>query len=755
MSRNVVSIIITGQDLSSDQLKGVNANLEQMGQNLQRVGKIGMASGLALAGGLAFAVKGYADMEKGIKNALTLVDAQGVEFERMEEGMTGLARKLSLELGQSATEISEGFYQVLSAGAKAGTEGFRELIEISLKLARTSRLETAVAVEMLADTVNAFRFELSETERVANVFFTTSKLVATTIGQLNEAMTTAAPTAASLNVDLETTATTLAALAAQGVKAGEAGTAFRQILLRLSAPTDAAKNKLAELNVTLFDEKEEMRDLLDVFEELRVSMQDMTDKQRTHTLETLVGDRAFSKFGIILGTTNEQMRAWRNRLSEAGSLQKGFDTQMSSLSAKFAILKETAQATRIEIGSALAPAVIDMVNYLTQAAAGAAEFAAQNHALFQALAGVSIGLIGVGGVVFALGAGLRMFALITANMGAFLAVVPGVLYAFAAIAVAIGLYHESAKQANEELHRTERMLRELDGKKAEVTIVIKTIKKEVEEELGIDDTLEHTKEELNRLFIDKLLATGGADEGPMDSHVRLWASLMNNKLEAMKLDPIDPPEIKRGAFLYALSNDLRDAIIEINEENIDVPTLKIWKEGELEEMVAKAQWATQTIERALSSGLGRMLTDTNKFRDSITAMWKSIASSIISEIARMISKWLVAKAIMSIPSLPFGGAGAIPQILLSPFIKGQGGGTVTAGTRGVDNVHAAIGRGETILDHNLTDALREFLAGGGGLTIVNQPMLSTASNYESNRMSRVVNNNIGSYRTAFLVEGEL
>jgi TP901 family phage tail tape measure protein len=416
--RSVIQLIITGKDLSKGELAGVHANLDKMGKKLQTVGKQAMIAGLAIGAGLGFAVKGAASVEAGIHNALTLVDATEKEFGAMKASMTKLADDLSVELGQSAKDISVGFYQTLSAGAQAMTPGFESLTTIALKMAKTVGLDTAESVELLADSVNAFKFTLEETERVADVFFTTSKLVATTVVQLREAMRTAAPTAAAMNVDIETTATLLAAMAAQGVKASEAGVGFRQVMLKLGAPTAEARNTLADLKVSLFEANGQMRDMLTVIDELQMATVEMSDKQRAMTFEALVGARAFTKLGIIVGTNAEKMRGWRDRLEETGSLQKAFITRMSSLSGQFEIFLQKLQRVRNELGRALLPMVKDLLDLLAPLAMSMARFASENATLVQYLALLSATLVGGGGLLFALGTLIRLLPLAGAGLAA-------------------------------------------------------------------------------------------------------------------------------------------------------------------------------------------------------------------------------------------------------------------------------------------------------------------------------------------------
>jgi TP901 family phage tail tape measure protein len=764
MGKNIVQIIVTGQDLSDKDLKRVNENLDKLGVNLQKAGKIGITSGLAIQAGLGYAVKGFADMERGITNALTLVDAQGAEFADMEREMSGLASKLSMELGQSATDITEGFYQVLSSGAQAGTQGFEDLTETALKMARTTRLEVSSAVEMLSDTLHAYKMELGDAAEVADVFFQTSKLTATTIPQLSEAMRTAAPAAAGLNINLQTTAATLAALAAQGIKASEAGVAFRQIVLKLGAPVEEAKTLMDSLGISLFAADGSMRDLLDVFEDFRNATADMTDQQKAQTLETIAGERAFTKFGAILNTTDDQMRSWRDSLSQSGALQKGFETQMSSLSNQFAVAKESMELVRVEIGKALAPAVAGLTQQLIESAKAATMFVNANQDMVVGVAGLSVMLVGAGGLAASLGTVVRLAGLVAANFTAIMLAAGPVVWAIGALGAAFLLYRDNARSLNNELHRTERMLTDLEDRKVSISIDARSTGEVDFADLGVADTQEFTTEQLWNLILTPLLKISSTPEEVLhDAHVQQWLKEVKERTEDfVKMAPWElSPDITPGDFPYKTWKQIMEDSIGagLDEDPIEVPPLKIWEDGEFEELAAKAAWMSQSINRSLSSGLMRMTNSTNKWRDSIVATFRSAVNSIIQEISRMVAKWITAKAIMTILQLPFGGGGGLPSVIAQPFGMAQSGGEVMIGSVGRDTVPMLLGKHENILDNDLNSRLRAFLtaseegSGPGGITYINQPMLSSGSNFESMRMAHVVNDRLADYRSAVVVEG--
>lgn len=289
-----------------------------------------MTFGLGLAAGLGVAGKQAADLEESIRNALTMTDLQGKAYDRMKTQMTRQAIALSSELGLAGRDIGESFYQVLSAGAKAGTEGFTALATTALKMSKTVGLVPSQAVESLSDTVHAFGMELNETGKVADAFFQASKLGSTTVPQLTEAMREAAPAAKALNIGLAETSAIMAAFASNGFKSTIAGTSFRMIVNRLASPVAETKKWLDKLNISVFDANGKARDFTTVLMELKAALAGQTDEQRNAALKAIAGEEAFAKLSVILNSDLNLLRQWTRELeNSSGALDQALTDKMA------------------------------------------------------------------------------------------------------------------------------------------------------------------------------------------------------------------------------------------------------------------------------------------------------------------------------------------------------------------------------------------------------------------------------------------
>lgn len=296
-------------------------------------------------------------LEDEIANALTLVDAQGDEFNAMKESMTKDALDLSKQLGVSADKIAVGFYDVLSTGAEAGTEGFRKLAVTAIKLGKVVGLETSQSVDALAKTIGAFKLELSDAERVADIFFNTSKKVTVKVPELTAAFKEAGPAAAFLGISIEDTSAILAKFAEAGTVGTQAGTTFKIMATRLAAATGPAADALERLGVKSFNLDGTMRPIIDILQDMQSGMRELTEQEQNVILKTIAGEEAFAKLGLLMKSDLSTLKDWSKEFTTGGVTSAAFTVKLETLTGQLGILKANLDAVLIPLGKQFIPMI--------------------------------------------------------------------------------------------------------------------------------------------------------------------------------------------------------------------------------------------------------------------------------------------------------------------------------------------------------------------------------------------------------------
>src|SRR5690625_4892626 len=166
----------------SKELKSFSGRNEKTFDAFKKVGEAVTGAGVAMAGGLGFAVKTAADFDSSMSNVIAISGATGGECDSL--------RKKAIEMGNvtmfSASESADVMANLVQMGWE--TDQILGGIEHTLNLAAAGGLELADAAMIMANSMNQFGMDASEADRVADVFAYTAANEGTDVTQLGNAM---------------------------------------------------------------------------------------------------------------------------------------------------------------------------------------------------------------------------------------------------------------------------------------------------------------------------------------------------------------------------------------------------------------------------------------------------------------------------------------------------------------------------------------------------------------------------------------
>lgn len=204
--------------------------LNNVGKNLTR----GLTA--PLVGFAAVGIKKFGDINKGLREVVSLTGEAGAQADRTFAEFRSGVEGLSDELGVAQSELVDGLYQSLSAGVPR--ENAFSFLEVASKAAIAGVATTEQAVDGITSAINAFGLGFDESERVADVFFSTVRNGKTTLPELASVIGQVAPAAKLTGVSLEETAAALSTLTANGLSTSEAGTKLRAAMTAITRPTE-------------------------------------------------------------------------------------------------------------------------------------------------------------------------------------------------------------------------------------------------------------------------------------------------------------------------------------------------------------------------------------------------------------------------------------------------------------------------------------------------------------------------------------
>jgi TP901 family phage tail tape measure protein len=332
-------------------LKGVDASVGQYQRNVGNYGSaweglkgkwkslVSVAGQLGLAVGGAQILRSSIDTIKefgqSIADLSAITGASGPDLEKYKSA--------AIELGKStqggAKAVVEAFKLIGSAKPELleNADALIQVTEAARTLSKASGMELPEAATALTDAMNQFGASSDEAAKFINVLAAGSKFGAAEIPQVTEALLKFGAVSKSANVSIEESTALIEALAERGLKGAEAGTALRNVMLKLSAPDALPK---------------EAKERLDA---LGISFADLQDKskpfsERLNALKPLLNDNAalVKVFGMENAVAARNLIDSTARIQELNKQVTGTDTafkqaeiRSKTLAESFNTLKET------------------------------------------------------------------------------------------------------------------------------------------------------------------------------------------------------------------------------------------------------------------------------------------------------------------------------------------------------------------------------------------------------------------------------
>lgn len=334
---------------------GVEEGLGKLG-NIAKSG-LKVVTGAIVTAGTAIAGMGAAAVKVGsnFESSMSQVAAtMGITVDEIKNGSESfeLLKNAAKDAGASTQFSASQSAEALNYLALAGYDAEKAVNALPkvLNLAAAGGLELGYASDLVTDSMSALGLETEELESFVDQLAKTSQKSNTSVGQLGEAILTVGGTAKILAGGTTELNTALGILADNGVKGAEGGTALRNIILSLSAPTDTAAEALDNLGVTAFDAEGNFRSLDDTFIDLFKSLDNLTDQEKKEALTKIFNKTDLKAVEALLamcgGRFDELSGAINN---SAGAAENMAETMNDNLKGKITILGSSLEGLGIQV----------------------------------------------------------------------------------------------------------------------------------------------------------------------------------------------------------------------------------------------------------------------------------------------------------------------------------------------------------------------------------------------------------------------
>lgn len=278
----------------------------------------------------------------------------------------GDLRDFAMEMGAntafSATQAADALNYMALAGYDA--EQSMQALPNVLNLAAAGGIDLAAASDMVTDAQSALGLSMEQSAVLVDQMAMASSKSNTSVAQLGDAILTVGGTAKNLAGGTTELSAALGILADNGIKGAEGGTALRNIILSLSAPTDTAAKAMKSLGVEVFDAEGNMRPLNDTFSDFSAALSSMTQGEQTQVLSEIFNKVDLKSVNALLANTGERFDELTGYIDNAaGAAEKMANTQLDNLAGDITLFKSALEGAQIILSDQLAPSLREFVQF--------------------------------------------------------------------------------------------------------------------------------------------------------------------------------------------------------------------------------------------------------------------------------------------------------------------------------------------------------------------------------------------------------
>lgn len=324
--------------------------------------KVGAAAiGAASVAVTAFA-KSSVDAGMTFDSSMSQVAAtMGTTVDEIQD-LRDFAQKMGSKTAFSASQAADALNYMALAGYDAETS--MEMLPNVLNLAAAGGIDLAYASDMITDSQSALGLSLDETAELVDKMAKASSKSNTSVAQLGEAILNVGGTAKTLAGGTTELSTALGILADNGVKGAEGGTALRNIILSLSAPTSTAAGAMESLGLNAFDADGNLRPLNETFGDLDKALSTMTQGEQTQVLNQIFNKVDLKSVNALLANTNERFDELSGYIDNAsGAAQAMADTQLDNLAGDITLFQSALEGAQIVLSDQLTPTLRKFVKF--------------------------------------------------------------------------------------------------------------------------------------------------------------------------------------------------------------------------------------------------------------------------------------------------------------------------------------------------------------------------------------------------------
>ena len=264
----------------------------------------------------------------------------------------------------SATEAAEALKYMSLAGWDAQQSS--SALGGVLNLAAASGMELGQASDMVTDYLSAFGMEAQDSAYFADMLAYAQANSNTSAAQLGEAYRNSAANLNAAGQDAETVTSMLEAMANQGYKGSEAGTALTAVMRDITNNMEDGAIKIGETSVAVSDAQGNFRDLTDILLDVEKATNGMGEADRAAALGATFTADSTKGLNLMLNEGVENIARYEEALrGSTGAAEDMADAMNDNLNGDMANMNSAFEEMELQTFEAMEEPMREGVQYLT------------------------------------------------------------------------------------------------------------------------------------------------------------------------------------------------------------------------------------------------------------------------------------------------------------------------------------------------------------------------------------------------------
>ena len=264
----------------------------------------------------------------------------------------------------SATEAAEALKYMSLAGWDAQQSS--SALGGVLNLAAASGMDLGQASDMVTDYLSAFGMQAQDSAYFADMLAYAQANSNTSAAQLGEAYRNSAANLNAAGQDVETVTSMLEAMANQGYKGSEAGTALTAVMRDITNNMEDGAIKIGETSVAVSDAQGNFRDLTDILLDVEKATNGMGEADRAAALGATFTADSTKGLNLMLNEGVENIARYEEALrGSTGAAEDMADTMNDNLNGDMANMNSAFEEMELQTFEAMEEPMREGVQYLT------------------------------------------------------------------------------------------------------------------------------------------------------------------------------------------------------------------------------------------------------------------------------------------------------------------------------------------------------------------------------------------------------